>query len=305
LFHHYARGGEEPLPFSYSVTFSRLNNDISFPQNGFTVHVDSTTGKISYYRMNWWNLQFPAADGVLGQETAADIYLEKAPLEIGYMSISQQERYWTKPEIQLVYYMPSLYFEMLDAASGEPLGYSGLPIANPREKNSFTDLVNHPSREAVELLAAYNVVNSSDGLYRPDEVLLMGDLITMLVHAFGRTIETTADKPKYNEYYELARDYMILQPSENPRPSQQVTREELSRYLIRSADMQKAARFGSIFSLDFTDAEDINPELRGFVALSSAMEIIKPTDGNIAPQELVSRGEAAEALVQLLRSRNW
>jgi len=75
----------------------------------------------------------------------------------------------------------------------------------------------------------------------------------------------------------------------------------LARYLIQSAGMHKAARFDSIYRLEFTDAEEISAELRGYVALASASGLVKPIDGEFAPQEPVTRGEAAEALVRLIR----
>jgi len=283
-------------PDAYSITYIRLVDGVKFPQNGFSFQVNSATGQITNYQMNWWDVTFSTPENTIGQEEAADILLEKAPLELSYVSL-WFDSYRYEPEVRLVYSMPTLYFGMLDSETGEPIDYDGELVTPNWVKTSFDDLVGHPSREAVELLAEYQVVDGVAGKFMPDAPITNKDMIAMLVHLYDRSqMDAGVD-----QYYQAARTHGILRRGENPAPGATVTREELARYLIQSAGLSQAAKFGEIYSLEFTDAEEIATDLRGYVALATALGLLEPIEGSFAPQAPVTRGEAAMAVVQLLR----
>ena len=286
---------QEQDPYAYTVSYIRLVDGVKFPQNGFYFQINSATGQIGSYQMNWWDVPFSVPEKVISQEKSAEMLLEKAPLELSYVTI--YSRFYEDPEVRLVYSMPKLYFEMMDSETGEPIGYDGKSVAAPWAKISFDDLAGHPCREAVELLAEYQVVDGVDGKFRPDAPITNKDMITMLVHLYDRSqMDAGVD-----QYYQAARTHGILRRGENPAPGAIVTREELARYLIQCAGLSQAAKFGEIYSLEFTDAKEITTELRGYVALATVLGLLEPIEGSFAPQMPVTRGEAAMAVVQLLR----
>lgn len=301
----------KPLPRSYSFNWVRLANDTQFPQNGFYLDVNSTTGEITNYRMTWWDVNFPDPQGVISRDAAADKYLQASPLTAAYM------RWWShygwkgpgESKIYLVYSLAQQNFAMLDAFTGQLLDYNGNVVPPSVKKQKFDDLAGHPAREAVELLAGAGIVAGGNGKFRPDDAITQAELITMLVKSSGqnpvmelRSGATTGKEPWYQSYYEAAARIGIIQAGENPDPDMAVTREVLARLTIHAMGFYKVARLSDIYVLNFQDAGDIPDYLRGHVALAVGLGLIDPVDGKFEPKAVVTRGEAAETLVKLLKS---
>lgn len=290
-----------PQPRAYTINYTRLANEVKFPQNGFYLEVNSSTGEITSYQMNWYDLTFPAPEGLISREAAADKYLQNAPLTIGYLP------WWTseKSEIHLVYYMPNRYFEMLDAATGENLDYQGKVVSAPRwEKESFSDLAEHPARVAVELLADAGIIAGGNGSFRPGEPITQAELLAMLVRIFDQSlgIDDDAQGALYESYCTLAALYGILPVGEKPEQDALVDRETLAAYAVRCMGLKNVAELSDIYLLDFPDADDVSAQMRGYVAISAGLGLIQPLEGYFQPRAAVTRGEAAETLLRLLQS---
>ncbi len=302
----------KPQPRSYSFNWVRLAKDIPFPDNGFNLVVDSTTGEITSYRMTWWDVKFPEPQGVIGRESAADKYLKGAPLTAAYMRLWTGEVYSKTREegqVHLVYYTARQNFTMLDAFTGELLDYEGNVVLPSNQKQQFDDLDGHPARAAVELLAQTGIVAATNGKYRPDDAVTQAELITMLVKSSGqytglefRTAAAGGKEPWYQKYYETAVRLGIIQAGETPDPDLPVTREVLARLTIHAMGFYKVASLSDIYVLNFQDAGDITDYLRGHAALAVGLGLIEPVDGKFEPKAVVTRGEAAETLVRLLEN---
>ncbi|HOV80904.1 MAG TPA: S-layer homology domain-containing protein [Bacillota bacterium] len=299
--------GETP-PRSYSFNWDRVVKGVRFPQNGFELTVSSTTGEITGYRLNWWELDFPDPRGVISREAAAAGYLQKAPLKAAYLRLWSGFR---KPPgeggIRLVYYTGRQDFAGLDAFTGQPLDYAGNVITE-YALEKFSDMEGHPAREAVELLAATGIVAGVDGKFRPDDPVTQAELITMLVKSSGQFTETVPPagaggrEPWYRAYYEAAARIGILQPGEKPDPDAAVTRETLARLTVRAMGYQRVAQLSDIYVLNFQDADEIPAYLKGHVALSVALGLIEPVEERFEPGAAVTRAEAATTLVRMLKN---
>lgn len=302
--------GGIPQPSSYNFNWVRQAHGVQFPDNGFNVAVDSATGEITSYRMTWWDVEFPSQQGVMSREQAADIYLKEAPLNAAYM------RLWLGPlytkareegEVHLVYHTAGQNFSMLDAFSGQLLDYSGNAVTPDYKNQKFDDMDGHPASEAADLLARAGIVTPG-GKFRPDDAITQAELITMLVKSSthssvsGYGAGAAEKEPWYQQYYETAVRLGIIQAGENPDPDLPVTREVLARLIIHTMDLYKVARLSDIYLLDFSDAGDIAGHLRGHVALATGLGLIQPVDGRFEPKAVVTRGEAAQTLVRMLKS---
>jgi hypothetical protein len=299
---------EEPVTSSYAIRYTRIVKDVKFPDNGFYVNVNSATGKITSYRMNWWDLVFPDPEGVISREEAANKYLKEAPLKVGYLRLWPREGYWKQPDqeakIHLVYYQANLNFEMLDAFTGQPLNGEGGVVHPEGAKAEFSDMEGHPAREAVEQLAAAGIVVEDSGKFRPDDAVTQAELIAMLVRCFDQSpgVAAGGEEPWYQVYFEKAARIGIIQAGEKPEPEAPVNREILARLMIHSMDLYKVARFSDIYVLDFQDAEDISGHLKGHAVLSAALGLIKTVEGRFEPKGVVTRAEAAETVVRFLKN---
>lgn len=302
--------GVKPQPRSYSFSWVRLAKDVPFPDNGFNLVVNSATGEITSYRMTWWDLEFPDPQGVLGQEAAADKFLKEAPLTVAYMRLWLEEMYSKVSEegqVRLVYYTDRRDFVMLDAFTGQLLDYDGKAVLPSDPNQKFDDLAGHPAREAVELLAEAGIV-AAGGNFRPDDAVTQAELIVMLVKSRGQyaapefPAAADGEEPWYRQYYEIAVRLGIIQAGEKPAPDQPVAREALARLAVNTMGFYQVARLSDIYLLDFQDAGDITETLRGHAALAVGLGLLEPVEDKFAPKAVVTRGEAAQTLVQLLKS---
>jgi uncharacterized membrane protein YkoI len=296
---------------AYIFNWARVADDVQFPDNGFSVTVDSATGEITGYRMTWWDIAFPSRQGVMSRDEAASRYLAEAPLGAAYLRLWLGQLYYTmagEGTVYLTYHTGRANFAMLDALTGELLDYNGNTAAQTYQKQKFTDLDGHPAREAVELLADTGIIAAVGGNFRPDDAVTQAELITMLVRSSMQTdVSVTGaavdeKEPWYQKYYDKAVLLGIIQAGENPDPGLPVTREVLARLTIHTMGLYKVAVLSDIYVLDFSDAGDIAAQLRGHAALAAGLGLIEPVDGRFEPKAAVTRGEAAQTLVRMLNS---
>ncbi|MDD4170249.1 MAG: S-layer homology domain-containing protein, partial [Desulfotomaculaceae bacterium] len=300
---------EKPLPRSYIFEWSRVVNDIRFPQNGFFISVDSTTGDVINYRMNWWDVVFPEPQGAISGEAAADKYLPQAPLELEYARIWPRDEWMgaQKAKVHLVYHMSLRNFAMLDAFTGQLLNHEGKVVEATGAEVKFDDLAGHPARETIEQLARAGIITGEDGKFRPADTVTQAELIAMLVKSSAsrydiayRVGAQSEKEPWYQAYYGAAERMGIIQAGEQPDPGAAVTRECLSRLTINTMGLYKVARLSDIFLLDFKDAGEVSAHLRGHAAIAAELGLIEPVAGNFYPKEVVARAEAAVTLFKML-----
>lgn len=101
---------------SYSATYHRVENDIPYPNHTIRVMVDSFTGEISQYQVEWdYTLAFKPLENGIGSEAAITGYQEKLGLRLQYMTRQKDG----KTEAYLAY-VPKYQNTYLDAETGEP-----------------------------------------------------------------------------------------------------------------------------------------------------------------------------------------
>lgn len=304
--------GEKSRPRSYNFNWVRKAKEVKFPGNGFYVQVDSNTGEVTGYRMNWWDVEFPDPQEIISSESAADIFLREAPLEPAYLRLwsadplaSSGDR--PNDEVKLVYHMSDKYFSLLDAHTGETLDAGGNPVSDKSDKIKFTDLENHPVKDTVEILARSGIIKGENGKFLPGNAVTQAELIAMLVRSTGQQIEVRngmADGnekvPWYRPYYEVAARIGIIKAGETPAPDRPVDRETLARLTVNTLGLNHVARLSGIYALNFQDAGKITGSLKGHVALSVGLELIETATGRFNPEAVVTRAEAATAVLKAL-----
>jgi hypothetical protein len=211
-------------------------------------------------------------------------------------------------KIYLTYYLTNQNFTMLDAFTGQSLNSDGEVVAATPKAGGFEDLAGNPVRVAVEMLADAGIINAVGGEFRPNEAVTQAELIAMLVRAGTyseggvKPLSAGSKEVWYQPYYEQAAQLGILQKGEQPDPDTPVTRIFMARLSIHAMGLYRVAKLSDIYVLNFQDAAEIPDYLRGHAALSVALGLIEPQEGNFRPQAVVSRGEAATTLVKLLNS---
>lgn len=74
---------------NHDFRYVRIVNDTPVPTNGFSVSVDSKTGKVTAYHMDFASVSFPSLAGTLTQTQGESAFLKGRPLELKYVQISK------------------------------------------------------------------------------------------------------------------------------------------------------------------------------------------------------------------------
>jgi hypothetical protein len=293
-----------PVAGSYSIQYARLINGVVYPENGFRVRVNSTTGQVTYYEMTWWNTAFPAAGNVIGVEAANQKYLSNHPLRLEYGRGYQRWGMDKEPGYYLVYRPEGAAGVMLDAHSGEEIDYRGNPVAQ-NNNQSFSDISGHPAEQDILLLAGEGIITGDGGKFRPDDAVTGAEALAMLVKAYDRgsyyPLAERKDGNWYEKVMERATAMGILDGDFTVGPDDGLNRLLLARLGVNAAGWGKLAKVHDIFRLDTADSAKVPDQYRGYAAAALGLGLLNTDNGSFAPDRVVTRGEAATFLVKLLK----
>ncbi|MCL6477228.1 MAG: S-layer homology domain-containing protein [Peptococcaceae bacterium] len=292
-------------PRGYMLEYARMVNGVVYPENGFRIRVNSTTGEVTSYRMIWWDTAFPSVQGVIDTAAANEKFLAGHPLTLEYCRVYERWGRGTEtPQYYLVYSPVRGSGVMLDARSGQEIDYQGNPVVK-REKQPFTDISGHPAEQDILLLAREGIISGEGGKFRPDDRITVAENLAMLVKAYGRgsyrPLKAAKDAPWYESVIDSARAMGILDNDFSFKPGDGLNRLQLCRLGINAGGWGKLARLQEIFRLDVADAGSVPAEYRGYVASAVAMGLIDLENGKFSPDKGVTRAEAAVFLVKLLK----
>lgn len=265
-------GSQQPRAFEFN--YSRLVNNIPFPDNGFNVVVDAVTGDVTGYQMNWWTESFPAPSGVISQDQASDQVLANNGLELAYQRLDQSGQESILPIYRLQQDAPAL----LDAATGQPMDNQG-QIISQGSNVKITDIAGHWAASDINLLAASGIIQCPAGLFHPDDKITGAELAEWLNRA-GVANENAAGQVK---------------------GAAQVSRQELARLLVNALGYGKVAGLSGIYMVGCTDAGSIDQNYVGAVAIARGLKLMSDTNGYFYPAETVTKAQAATALVRMLK----
>lgn len=294
-------------PRAYSFNYARVVNGVVYPENGFRVRVNSSTGEVSSYHMIWWETSFPGAGGVISAAAVNEKYLAEHPLTLEY---SRGHKRWPaiseQPEYYLIYRPSGGYGVMLDAATGQEIDYQGNPVVK-KGKQPFSDISGHPAEEDIMLLAGEGIIAGAGGKFRPDDPATAAEMLAMLVKAYGNRghyyplAGAGGNDPWYKPVVESALAKGILDKDFTLDPGAGLTRLQLARLGINAGGWGKLAKVSRIFTLDVSDAGLIPADYRGYAAAAIGLELLAPRDGKFSPGGGVTRAEAASFLVRLMK----
>ena len=115
--------------FTRYFNYTRLVNNIPVQNQGISVTVDSTTGEVVGFNLNWPDLKFPNPAGIMNNTQAISAYLNQQHLTLSYCPLSKEQ---VIKEMRLVY-MPWCDYGvsrsmLVDARTGRLLNWIGQPL---------------------------------------------------------------------------------------------------------------------------------------------------------------------------------
>ncbi len=297
----YNYGDPDNIP-NYNMNYIRKENGISVPFNNLNATVSTYTGKVTNFYMNWQNLSFPEAKDIISLEDAYKKLYEKHNLVLNYARMYNHERFNESTTIRLIY-MPDNYYGMIDAKSGQFIDYNGKPVKDSN-KAEFTDIDGHKYENDIKLLAEMGIIDSEENKFSPDSKISQKYFVKLLMKSIQPDYYPmpylSAEENEYDKYYENAFMQNILARNDK-NPEACVTRMEGSKMTVKALGVGFIADLGNIFSANFKDASDISRENKGYAVIAAALGIVDATGGSFGPDHELTKAEAANVLINLLR----
>lgn len=285
--------GEKEIYGGYYYNYERVHEKINYPYNGLYGAVDGITGKIYNFSYNWdEKVEFESPKNIISAEKAYEHYVTNDAFNLiyeinnihsnnGTVKIQDNaESYSVKSEIRLVY-RNDLSPAYISPFTGKQLDYEGKEYTENTGKYSYTDIKGHKSEKNILLLAELGI-GFDGGKFLPDQAITNKELIDFL--------------NKLNYYYD--NQYEIK------NNSSALTRIEAAKFVVQVLGYDKVAQLKGIYNATFTDQSQISEANAGYAAIAYGFGLITTNERNeFRPNEKLTRGEAADMILNLLSSK--
>lgn len=285
-------GGKMP-PNIQVFNYVRVVNGIPVSRNGMNIIVDTVAKQVNNYDLNWSNVEFPGSSGVLPLDQATERFLKARPLELNYSLNFQQNG---QQEVRLVY-QPSTDYSMyipamLDAKTGDPMDWYGKSQSQWSKPHNYTDIKGNYAEKEIGIMGLTGAFGEYGETFRPDEKITAGSLLRAMIMAEGNNRDRVLTD---DDVLKIAKERGWLH--EDLKLGSELRRDDLSKMMIRLINMETSAQVKGIYAVPFKDANTIEPDSLGYIALAWGLGILKIDENTLQLNQTVTRAEAAYALV--------
>ncbi|WP_312038914.1 YcdB/YcdC domain-containing protein [Desulfosporosinus shakirovi] len=285
-------GGKMP-PNIQIFNYVRFVNGIPVSRNGMYLLVDTVAKQVVNYEMNWNNQEFPDSLNALSLNEITERFLKISPLALRYSLIFYPDG---QAEIRLVY-QPKLDYDMyvptvLDAKTGDPMDWYGRPQSQWSRAITYLDIQGNYAEKEIGIMGLTGAFGEYGEHFRPEEKITVGSLLRAMLTAEGNYRDRVLSD---GEVLEIAEDRGWL--AEDVKLESELSREGLFEIMIRFINMEPSAKVKGIYSVPFIDADTINQDSLGYIALAWGLGILKVEENTLHPNQAATRAEAAYALV--------
>jgi len=281
-------------PSNWSFNYYRLVNGIPYYNNSVNIAVNASK-EITNYNLNWSKAKFPPAQGLIDSAQANRIFLQAAPMKLRYVFTAADSG---NMEGHLVY-IPDIKngLYMLDAKSGGHLNWEGEAPVPESKALHFNDIKGHYAEREISLLGQAGMMGEYGDSFHPEEKITLRSLLTAMLCAkqgvYDRSTRLT-DEELINR---CQQEGWI---SDTPKLEQQVSRETLAALMLRYLKIEYMTGAKDIYKVPYLDAKTMSAQTYATAAISWGLGILKADGKYFDSGHLVSRAEAAAALVHML-----
>lgn len=284
----------------YSFNYIRVENGIPCPSNSLSVTIDEYTGEIISYNTNWFNIDFPAPDKAITLDKAYELLFNNVKFEMEYVHHYPNMNDYNNKEMKLAYALENINI-LMDANSGQMLNYDGTPV-KATEKLSYSDIKGNKAEDAINTLIDMNILVPENTTFAPESNMLQKDLIKLIVSSLQDYYPTPLAKTEdqYDKYYsEAIRRKLIAENEKNPDAA--MTNQDIAKMVVRAMNYGVVAEKVSMFTANFNDAAKIAPAYKGYIVIAAEFGIIPVVDSYVYPTKNITRGDAAQIIVNYLK----
>lgn len=302
---------EDGTQSNYSFRYVRIENGIECPSDYVTISYDNLSGNISGMYSNWTdNLKFDNPKKAIPVEEANKVLFDKIGYDIQYVDDYNQnatdkmiypERGSAENAI-LGYFFDNYKPKIISAITGDVLDYNG-EVYKEYKVTDYTDIDGLAAEDKIKILTQLNIRYNEEQL-KPNDNLVQKDYFLILSRLTDTVyIEPGQDEDKAIErmYNELINQGIITKGEKAPMST--LTREEAAKYFVRFLKLGQVADIKSIFKVDFKDADKINPDLVGYVAITSGLKAMNGSNGNFMPKKKITRLEGLLTIYNYLSAK--
>ncbi len=309
--HNYAMPIDEPYfdkrQGSYIFSFPRIVNGIPVMGDQMMVAI-AADGSLSSLYVDFQQFEeWPSTDKVISKEKAESILQEALNLKLSYRKPDNN----TDGNHYDLVYAPVFNespFAYLDAKTGE---------WNSWISGGNSIVISHPwAQDELNYLIQANIIDVKDSnSFNGDVAVSKGEALKIVVNSLSyfyaggypyqnddlkQTFANIDAKHPLYKVVERAAELGIIQPNEQGfAVDKPITREELAVWYIRILGLEQAAKDGNIYKNDFADADKVNKEYSGYVALANSMGLVKAKENNFNPTGQVTYADLAVSAIQL------
>ena len=290
---------------SYYFSFPRIVNGLMVVGDYISINVDAKTGAlIGLYVNAFDNIEWPSVTDIMTQEEATALLKNKFKVNLRYVNHPKVEN---EQHYSLAYQPDFQEGSVIDAKSGEWLDAFG-------KVKSDKPTIEHPtSAEELNYLIQADILevdekfNPDASVTREEALKILLKSITYIYHNPRDDYETT-DKsftditPEHALYpfvTHALRMGMIDTSSKTFNPTASLSNEELAKWVVGTLNLSKAAQHSDIYKLDYSDAAQVDKQLRGYVALAYAMGLLEAENNQLKPKSEVTYAELAQVTIRL------
>lgn len=305
-----------------TFSFARLVNGVAFNNNGIpynndgiNITFDAKTGEMNSFGYMWQDkLDLPPAVNTISSDEAQKTFLNANKPQLTYLLLNNGVNVdKSNSKMKLVYSIGHQYYPLnsIDAFTGKLLNIYGenvddnIDVFKAKVKGSSVE------KEA-SILASQGIIDTKD--FKLDAGITRLQLVKILVNAKGFnpylkgtndlsfTSGVGAKDSKEYKYVQLGVMYGIIQDSKAEfRGNELVTREELSKSLVKLLGYDKIAETKGLLNLPYSDGNTISTDKTGYVSLAGGLKLIEvSSDNKIRPKDTVTMSELIKAVYMAL-----
>ena len=283
----------------YRFNYIRKINDAYVENEGIRVLVDGSTGKVFEYGLDWSNKEFPVVESLISLDAAYDILFKDIGMELRYISPGDtvyRGDISNKGKAKLVY-APSVDKPAnIDAKTGTILDFTGEAYKKPT-KISYKDIENSYAKDKIKILAEYGIALPGEE-FKPKDKMIQRDFLYLLAKVNNPYIDYEIKDSDDKLYSHLVNMGIIKE--DEIAAEKIVTKEEAIKYIIRAAGYSKIADLNNIYKDIFKDTKDIDPKLKGYVAIAHGLKIVEGSNGYLRPKAELNREDGANMIFNYL-----
>ena len=299
---------------SFYFTFPRIVNGVTVVGDQISVNVDAKTGDLLGLYVNAYdNIEWPSVTDVLTQQEATELLKKQLKVKLQYVNHPKVEN---EQHYSLVYY--PVFKEgssaTIDAKTGEWLDAYG-------NATSDKPTIEHPTAaEELNYLIHADILKV-DETFNPDAAVTKEEALKILLKSItymyyynprydesDTTNQSFTDiTPDHALYPFVARALsmgMLDASSERFNANASLSNQELAKWAIGTLKLGNAAQHSDIYKLDYSDAAQVDQELRGYVALAYAMELLEAENNELKPKSNVTYAQLAQVTIRLAHKMN-